>query len=109
MHPTLIIPLFAIIILPQQGHVYLTYFRAKIKEAETLESFKSQLDKHLWTIPDLPNTPGYQVLNRNTLLEWMTGSYNHADIIQILAVMDADVDAVQSVRGAEATNPTVPE
>ena len=82
---------------------------AKIKDADTLESFKSRLDKYLWTIPDLPNTPGYQVLNRNTLLEWMTGSYNHADVIDILAVTDADVDAVQSVRGAEATIPTVPE
>ena len=82
---------------------------ARIKEAETLENFKSQLDKFLWTIPDLPCTPGYQVFNRNTLLEWMTGSYNHADIIKTLAIRDADVDALQSVRGAEATIPTVPE
>ena len=74
---------------------------AKIKEAETLESFKSQLDRFLWTIPDLPPTPGYPVLNRNTLLEWMTGSYNQADIIETLAAKEADEDFVQSEEGAE--------
>ena len=82
---------------------------AKIKEAETLEIFKSQLDKFLWTIPDLPPIPGYKVINRNTLLEWMTGSYNYADMIERLAVKEADSDAVQSVRGAEVSIPAVPE
>ena len=74
---------------------------AKLKEAETLEGFKCQLDKFLWTVPDLPPSPGYQVVNRNTILEWVTGSYNYADVINTLAVCDAGVDATQSERGAE--------
>ena len=74
---------------------------AKLKEAKTLESFKCQLDKFLWTVPDLPPSPGYQVLNRNTLLEWMTGSYNYADVIETLAVSDVDGHTMQSERGPE--------
>ena len=59
---------------------------AKLKEAETIDVVKRQLDTFLWTLPDLPTSPGYQVLNRNTILEWMTGKYNYADVIETLAI-----------------------
>ena len=78
---------------------------AKIKEAATLDHFKCQLDRFLWTVPDLPPSPGYPVINRNTLLEWMTGSFNHADTIETLAACDAGVDAMQTARGAEVDEP----
>ena len=78
---------------------------AKLKDANTLDIFKCQLDKLLWTIPDLPPSPGYQVLNRNTLLEWMTGSYNHADTIETLAAINVDGHMRQSERGAEVNDP----
>ena len=74
---------------------------AKIKEAETLDAFKTQLDRFLWTIPDLPPSPGYKLLNNNSLLEWTTGSYNYADVIETLAARDEDMGVVQSVEGAE--------
>ena len=63
------------------------------------------LDKFLWSVPDLPPSPGYQVLNRNTLLEWMTGSYNLAETINQLAVQEGDVDALQLEKGAEVDDP----
>ena len=58
----------------------------KIKEAKSLDIFKSHLDKYLRTIPDLPPTPGYPSLNRNTVLEWATGGCNLTDVIFTLAV-----------------------
>ena len=72
----------------------------KMKEADTLDIFKRQLDRFLWTIPDLPPTPGYPLLNKNTLLEWMTGSYNFADVMEQLAVKD-DLDVLLPNIGAE--------
>ena len=68
----------------------------KMKEATSLNSFKSQLDKFLSVIPDLPPTPGYPSLNKNTILEWMTSNHNHAEIIVSLA-------------GHRETNSTLPE
>ena len=73
----------------------------KIKEAETLDAFKTQLDRFLWTIPDLPPSPGYKLLNNNTLLEWTTGSYNFADVTRTLAARDEDMGVVQRAEGAE--------
>lgn len=69
-----------------------------IKEAQTLEQYKSRLDKFLTTVPDLPPTPGYPALNRNTLLEWASGNYNYAEIINLLA----EPKLTQSERGAAA-------
>ena len=74
---------------------------AKLKESETLDIFKHHLDKLLWTIPDLPPSPGYTLLNKNSLLEWMTGSYNFGDVINTLAVKDEDMVISQSGEGAE--------
>ena len=78
---------------------------SNIKKSESLEGFKRMLDKFLWSVPDLPPSPGYQVLNRNTLLEWMTGSYNLAETINQLAVQEGDVDALQLEKGAEVDDP----
>ena len=80
---------------------------AKIKEAETLDVFKSQPDRFLWTIPDLPPTPRYKLLNQNTILEWMTGNYDYADVMEMLAGRDDSADMLLATRGAEAI-PTVP-
>ena len=73
-----------------------------MKRAETLGAFKSQLDKFLWTVPDLPPSPGYKLLNKNSLLEWITGSYNFADVIQNLAATDEMMGIEQLDEGAEA-------
>ena len=70
---------------------------SKIKEAETLDSFKRQLDQYLKFIPDMPPTPGYPSFNNNTILEWATGSQNYADVINTLIGLD---DAEEE--GAEA-------
>ena len=56
-----------------------------IKEASSLEQFKSRLDTFLKNIPDLPPTHGYPSLNRNTIVEWVSGNYNFQEIIQTLA------------------------
>ena len=58
---------------------------SKIKEATSLDQFKARLDPFLHTIPDLPPTPGYSTLNRNTILEWVTGNYNFKGVIETLA------------------------
>ena len=42
----------------------------KVREKETLSSFKSALDNHLKTIPDAPPISGYPFLNGNSILEW---------------------------------------
>jgi hypothetical protein len=73
---------------------------AKMKEAQSLDSFKHQLDKFLMTIPDLPPTPGYVSLNKNSILDWMTGSYDFADVISTLAAGDV-IDVPQAEEGAE--------
>ena len=74
---------------------------ANLKEARSLDSFKHLLDKFLKKIPDLPPTPGYPSLNKNTLLEWVTGSYNYADVITTLAAGGMEVEIQQSGQGAE--------
>ena len=56
----------------------------KIKEVKSLELFKNHLDKFLMMFPDLPPTPGYTSVNKNTLLEWATGNYNFAEIKSML-------------------------
>ena len=56
----------------------------KIKEAISLDSFKQKLDKFLMLVPDMPPTPGYPVVNNNTILEWETGSYNYGDMINTM-------------------------
>ena len=68
----------------------------KVKEADTLDSFKRQLDKFLMSIPDMPPTPGYPAFNNNTILEWATGSYNYADVINTILEVD------DTTEGAEA-------
>ena len=70
----------------------------KLKEAETLDIFKRNLDHYLKFIPDMPPTPGYPSLNGNTILEWATGSYDYADVINTLLVVDHAAEDV----GAEA-------
>ena len=72
-----------------------------MKRAETLGSFKSQLDKFLRIVPDLPPSPGYKLLNKNSLLEWTTGSYNYADVINNLAATDEMMGIEQLDEGAE--------
>ena len=74
---------------------------ANVKQAETLGAFKSQLDRFLWTVPDLPPSPGYKLLNKNSLLEWTTGSYNYADVINNLAATDEMMGIEQLDEGAE--------
>ena len=71
----------------------------KIKEAKSLVQFKNQLDRFLMEIPDLPPTPGYPLMNRNSILEWATGNYDYADIIKTLAETRDFKDAHQSERG----------
>ena len=68
----------------------------KVKDAETLDSFKHLLDQFLMQIPDMPPTPGYPSLNNNTILEWATGSHNYADVINTL------LDVHVLTEGAEA-------
>ena len=67
------------------GPVIYNLIPSRIKEAQTLDSFKNQLDRFLHNIPDLPPTPGYPAQNKNTLLEWVTGNYIFADVICTLA------------------------
>ena len=45
----------------------------KVKEKESLSSFKAALDKFLKTIPDTPPISGYQVMNGNSIVEWAGG------------------------------------
>ena len=74
---------------------------AKIKEARSLDSFKNQLDGFLKKIPDLPSLPGYPVINNNSILEWVTGSYNFDDVIGTMTDVQA-AGAHQSSQGADA-------
>ena len=62
----------------------------KVKQAESLNQFKSLLDKFLMTIPDLPPTPGYPAINKNSILEWATGNHNFAEIINTLSVSQSE-------------------
>ena len=57
-----------------------------MKQAETLHQFKTSLDKYLKAIPDLPPTPGYPILNKNSILEWATGNHDFAEIINTLVM-----------------------
>ena len=56
-----------------------------IKAAEKLDQFKARLDPFLSTLPDLPPTHGYPSLNRNTIVEWVTGNYDFKRVIDTLA------------------------
>ena len=51
----------------------------KIKSSQSLNSFKSNLQKFLDKIPDNPPLPNYVARNNNSLLEWVTGS-NHMTV-----------------------------
>ena len=44
----------------------------QIKSAQTLQSFKNNLDKFLRKIPDYPPIPGYKRVNTNSLVDWVT-------------------------------------
>ena len=44
----------------------------QIKSAQTLQTFKNQLDKFLRKIPDFPPTPGYKRANTNSLVDWVS-------------------------------------
>ena len=46
----------------------------KIKEAKSLNSFKANLHKFLKSFPDNPPTPNYIGQNKNSVVEWATGS-----------------------------------
>jgi hypothetical protein len=61
---------------------------AEMKQAESLHRFKCLLDRYLMNIPDLPPTPGYPTINKNSILEWATGNHNFAEIINTLAVLN---------------------
>ena len=43
----------------------------QIKSAQTLQSFKNNLDKFLRKIPDYPPIPGYKRVNSNSLVDWV--------------------------------------
>ena len=70
----------------------------EIKDAKTLDQFKNQLDRFLKEIPDLPPTPGYPSINKNSILEWALGNYDYADIIETLTERRRGDE--QSERGA---------
>ena len=53
------------------------FYRKKIKSSKTLNSFKVNLQKFLDRIPDTPPLPNYVGQNKNSLLEWVTGSNDH--------------------------------
>ena len=78
--------LYINIFFTSTGPAIFNIIPGKIKESKSLDIFKSHLDKYLRTIPDLPPTPGYPSLNRNTVLEWATGGCNLTDVIFTLAV-----------------------
>ena len=78
---------------------------SKVKESQSLDQFKHQLDRFLVSIPDLPPTPGYPAINRNTLLEWVTGNYDYDVIINTLAE-NKDVRIHRSDQG-DAVHPDV--
>ena len=62
------------------GPVIFNKLPANLKEAESLECFKRQLDNYLKKVPDLPPTPGYAAINNNTLLAWATGNYDYEHV-----------------------------
>ena len=76
----------------------------KLKESPTLESFKSQLNQYFLSIPDLPPTPCYPAINKNTILEWVSGNFNHAEIISTLAASD-DVAIIPRLERGAAVHP----
>ena len=57
----------------------------EVKLSENLQQFKNRLDRFLSYIPDLPPTPGYPTINKNSILERETGNHNYAEIILTLA------------------------
>ena len=69
-----------------------------IKNANTLETLKSRLDKFLNKLPDKPPTPGYPASNSNSLLE-LTYFINRiaAEVITTNRVDEATVDSSQLV------------
>ena len=42
----------------------------RVKEKETLATFKKHLDIFLHGFPDCPPCPGYKCANNNSLIEW---------------------------------------
>ena len=58
---------------------------AEVKQAKSLQQFKSRLDRFLMRFPDLPPTPGYPKINNNSILEWASGSNDYVEIINTLA------------------------
>ena len=44
----------------------------EIKSAQTLLTFKNNLDRFLMKIPDYPPIPGYKRANSNSLVDWVT-------------------------------------
>ena len=46
----------------------------RVKESQTLISFKTKLDEYLKTIPDQPPVQGYVCQNNNSLIDWCPGS-----------------------------------
>ena len=79
---------------------------AEIKQAKSLHQFKHLLDRFLSNVPDLPPTPGYPSINKNTLLEWATGNHDYAEIKHTLVERQNTTIRVvaQPERGA-AVNP----
>ena len=75
---------------------------SEIKEAVSIEQFKSRLDKFLISIPDLPPTHGYSAINKNTILEWVTGNYDYKQIIETLAEVSV---RSQPERGSAVSKP----
>ena len=43
-----------------------------IKCAESIETFKKNLDRFLMKIPDYPPIPGYKRANSNSLVDWVS-------------------------------------
>ena len=54
-----------------------------LKTVDSMNAFKSNLDKFLKEVPDRPHVAGYVVQNNNSLLEWFnTGTLSHLSSYQ---------------------------
>ena len=58
---------------PSVGPALYNLIPRNILESQTLETFKSRLDKILLQIPDQPPLPSYPTLHNNSLLNWLPG------------------------------------
>ena len=74
----------------------------RVKDKETLPTFKTALDKFLRTIPDEPPVSGYTTLNGNSIVEW-AGS-GHLSLIDALEPDDTRTDQSVQLNDGDATD-----